>query len=160
AQGRGDVRALDALRHELLREHLDERLAEPSIDRRRGARQLDANALASRVADEEEHAERDESDESQMQMHARERSAKSSKAPVVSGKSATVSHVEGRMSAKEKIRGLTTAWYGFALFVGLANLAMNGVGIFSLVGAAIATLFGITMSWIIGRFLLARSSFV
>jgi hypothetical protein len=64
------------------------------------------------------------------------------------------------MSAKEKIRGLTTAWYGFSLFVGLANLAMNGIGIFSLVGAAIATVFGITMSWVIGRFLLARSSFV
>jgi len=64
------------------------------------------------------------------------------------------------MSAKEKIRGLTTAWYGFALFVGLANLAMNGIGVFSLVGAAMATVFGVTVSWIIGRFLLARSSFL
>jgi hypothetical protein len=73
-------------------------------------------------------------------------------------KSLGVRVVRGAMSAKEKIRALTNAWYGFALFVGLANLVMNGIGIFTIAGAAIATVISIATTWFISRLLLRRSS--
>jgi hypothetical protein len=63
-----------------------------------------------------------------------------------------------RMLAKEKIEALTTKWYGFALFVGLANLLMNGIGVFSIIGAGMATAFGIVMTWLIGRLLIRGGS--
>jgi hypothetical protein len=61
-------------------------------------------------------------------------------------------------SAKDKLRGLVNAWYGFGLFVGIANLVMNGIGIFSIVGAGIATVVSLAMTAIIGKLLLGRSS--
>ncbi len=62
------------------------------------------------------------------------------------------------MTAKEKIQKLTDAWYGFALFVGIANLVVNGIGVFSLVSAAISMFVSCVWTYVLGRLLLRKSS--
>jgi hypothetical protein len=62
------------------------------------------------------------------------------------------------MTAREKIQGLTNAWYGFAVFAALISLLQNGLGFFSLVGAVIGLAFSLTITFFLGRGLLARSS--
>ncbi len=62
------------------------------------------------------------------------------------------------MTAKEKIQNLTTAWYGFALFTGLATLLMNGIGFFSMIAAAMSTGFSIVVAFAVCRLLIGKSS--
>jgi len=62
------------------------------------------------------------------------------------------------MSAKEKLQALTTAWYGFALFVGIADIVMNGLGVLSIGLATVATVFGVFVTWVLGRLLVGKSS--
>ncbi len=61
------------------------------------------------------------------------------------------------MTGKQKIETLTHAWYGYALFTGVATLVQNGIGFFSIVGAAVSTLFSFAVTWFLGGRLLARS---
>ena len=61
------------------------------------------------------------------------------------------------MSAKQKIEGLTNAWYGFELCGGLIALYQNGIGVFSLISTALSTAFGLFLVWFLGRRLLAKS---
>jgi hypothetical protein len=63
------------------------------------------------------------------------------------------------MTAKQKIENLTNAWYGFELFAGAVGLVQGGLGFFSLIFAALSTLIGLVLTWVIGRKLLAGSSF-
>lgn len=64
------------------------------------------------------------------------------------------------MSGKTKIEGLTNSWYGFAVFSAICSVLTNGIGIFSIVIA----FFGLLLSWfitfLIGRALIKKSSFV
>lgn len=63
------------------------------------------------------------------------------------------------MDGKEKIEKLTNSWYGFALFAGAASLLMNGIGIFSILGAIISTVTSLVFTFAFGRLLLRKSSF-
>lgn len=62
------------------------------------------------------------------------------------------------MTARQKIEGLTNAWYGFALVSGLASLVQNGIGVFSIALTTGSILFSFVLTWFLGRRLLARSS--
>jgi hypothetical protein len=62
------------------------------------------------------------------------------------------------MTAKEKIQNLTNAWYGFAVFAGLASFFQNGIGFFSILMALGTTLFSFFVAWFFGRRLLNKSS--
>jgi hypothetical protein len=62
------------------------------------------------------------------------------------------------MSAREKIEGLTNAWYGFALFTTLISLLQNGFGFFWLLWTALSLPFSLFITFLIGRRLLAGSS--
>ena len=61
-------------------------------------------------------------------------------------------------TAKEKIESLTNGWYGFALFSGLASVVWNGIGIFSIVGAAMWTFVMFCVTFVLGRMLIKKSS--
>lgn len=64
------------------------------------------------------------------------------------------------MTAKEKIEKLTNAWYGFDLFSAVIGLVfVNGIGIFSMVFAAIGLAISLLITFWIGRSLLGKSSF-
>ena len=62
------------------------------------------------------------------------------------------------MDAKEKLEKLTNSWYGFAVFTGVATFLMNGIGIFSAIGAAISVFVSWVFTFAIGRLLLRKSS--
>ncbi len=64
------------------------------------------------------------------------------------------------MTAREKIQNLTHAWYGFAFFSSLASLLMNGIGIFSIIGAIASLFISCLITFFIGRALINKSSFV
>jgi hypothetical protein len=67
--------------------------------------------------------------------------------------------VMAAMTAKERIEKLTNSWYGFAVFTGLVSILINGVGVFSLIGAALSTLISLVVAFFLGRRLLAKSRF-
>ncbi len=67
------------------------------------------------------------------------------------------------MSAKAKIEGLTTAWYGYTIFVTLVNLvsAILGGGLFGIVAVPFVVgigLFCLFVNFVIGRLLAGKSS--
>jgi len=62
------------------------------------------------------------------------------------------------MNAKQKIENLTHTWYGFTVFMGAVQLLVNGLGFFSLLGAAFSTVFSLVVSFAFGRLLLGGSS--
>lgn len=62
------------------------------------------------------------------------------------------------MTAREKIEKLTHAWYGFDLFAGAIGLLMGGIGVFSLVWAALSTASSLAITYVIGRKLVNKSS--
>ena len=62
------------------------------------------------------------------------------------------------MTAKEKIEKLTDGWYGYTLFAGLITLIHNGIGFFSIFLAIGSTIFSLFITFLVGRWLLARSS--
>jgi len=62
------------------------------------------------------------------------------------------------VTAKDKIQKLTNAWYGFAFFVGIANLLINGIGFFSISAAAVSTFISFVWTFVLGRLLLKKSS--
>ena len=61
-------------------------------------------------------------------------------------------------TGKEKLENLTNSWYGFALVSGIATVAMNGIGVFSIVGAAMWTFFMFCVTFVLGRALIKKSS--
>lgn len=61
------------------------------------------------------------------------------------------------MTARDEISKLTNAWYGFGLFSGILTVVMNGIGVFSILGAAFSTITSFVMTYVIGRLLLNRS---
>jgi hypothetical protein len=63
------------------------------------------------------------------------------------------------MDGKAKLEKLTNSWYGFALFTGVATFFMNGIGIFSIIGAAISTTVSLVLAFVFGRLLMRKSSF-
>ena len=63
------------------------------------------------------------------------------------------------MTAKEKIEKLTDTWYGYTLFANGVSLVINGIGFFSIAFTAMATIFSLFVTFLIGRWLLGRSSF-
>lgn len=62
------------------------------------------------------------------------------------------------MTAKEKIEKLTDTWYGYTLFANGVSLVINGIGFFSIAFTAMATVFSLFVTFLIGRWLLGRSS--
>lgn len=62
------------------------------------------------------------------------------------------------MSAKERIEGLTHAWYGFEVFSALVAILQSGLGVFSLVWTAASLTVGLVTSYMLGQRLLNRSS--
>jgi len=62
------------------------------------------------------------------------------------------------MTAREKIERLTNSWYGYNLVIGVISLLWGGIGIFSIVWTALSLAFTFTVTYIIGRKLLNRSS--
>ncbi len=62
------------------------------------------------------------------------------------------------MTAKEKIEKLTDSWYGFTLFAGVITLIQSGFGFFSLLFGAASVLFSLFVTFMVGRWLLSRSS--
>lgn len=62
------------------------------------------------------------------------------------------------MTAREKIEKLTEGWYGFTLFAGVATLLQNGFGFFSLLFGAGSMLFSFFITFLVGRWLLSKSS--
>lgn len=62
------------------------------------------------------------------------------------------------MNAKQKIENLTHTWYGFTAFMGAMQLLINGLGVFSLLGAAFSTVFSLVLSFAFCRLLLGGSS--
>lgn len=62
------------------------------------------------------------------------------------------------MSARQKIEALTNSWYGYYLFGAATGLLHKGLGLFSLLGAAISFGAACVLTWFLGRRLLARSS--
>ena len=62
------------------------------------------------------------------------------------------------MNAKQKIENLTHTWYGFTVFMGAVTLLVNGIGFFSILGAAFSTVFSLVVSFAFGRLLLGGSS--
>ena len=63
------------------------------------------------------------------------------------------------MTAKAKIEGLTSAWYGFALVSTLVSLLSNGLGIFSIITHSFSLMIGFVLTYLFGRALLKKSSF-
>lgn len=63
------------------------------------------------------------------------------------------------MRGKEKIEGLTRTWYGYAVFSALVSVLSNGIGVLSILGAAVGALVSIVIAYFMGRWLLSRSSF-
>lgn len=63
------------------------------------------------------------------------------------------------MTGKEKIEKLTNSWYGFALFTGIATIFINGIGVFSILGAIVSTFISFLITFFFGRLLLKKSSF-
>jgi len=64
------------------------------------------------------------------------------------------------MSGKAKIEGLTNTWYGFGLFSAICSVLIAGVGFFSILFAFFGLLFSWTLTFFLGRALVARSSLV
>jgi ABC-type sulfate transport system permease subunit len=62
------------------------------------------------------------------------------------------------MSAREQLQKVTNGWYSIALLGAVANVLMNGLGIFTIVWAVLSTGFMFVITWWIGRKLLNRSS--
>lgn len=62
------------------------------------------------------------------------------------------------MTAREKLQQLTNAWYSIAVVSAGASLLMNGLGIFSIVGAILSLSSMFILTWWIGRKLMNRSS--
>ena len=62
------------------------------------------------------------------------------------------------MTGKEKIEKLTDGWYGFTLFAGVIGLLQSGFGLFSLLFGAASVLFSLFITFVVGRWLLSRSS--
>lgn len=62
------------------------------------------------------------------------------------------------MSARAKIESLTNTWYGFAVFSAVTSVLINGIGFFSLAGAAFWLFASFALTFFIGRALLAKSS--
>lgn len=62
------------------------------------------------------------------------------------------------MTAKQKIENLTHTWYGFTVFMGALQLLVNGLGVFSILGAAFSTVLSLVLSFAFGRLLLGGSS--
>lgn len=62
------------------------------------------------------------------------------------------------MTAKEKIEKLTDTWYGYTLFANAVSLLIHGIGFFSIAFTAMATVFSLFVTFLIGRWLLGRSS--
>lgn len=64
------------------------------------------------------------------------------------------------MTGKAKIEQLTNSWYGFAVFSALSSLLLNGIGFFSIAAAIFGLLVSWTITFLIGRALLKKSSLV
>jgi len=62
------------------------------------------------------------------------------------------------MTARQKIEGLTNAWYGYFLFGALIGLWQSGLGIFSLISTALSFALSCFLAWFVGRRLLTKSS--
>lgn len=64
------------------------------------------------------------------------------------------------MTARAKIEGLTNSWYGFAVFSAICSFLSgeSSIGFFGILFAAIGLLASWTLTWFIGRRLLAKSS--
>lgn len=63
------------------------------------------------------------------------------------------------MTARQKIEGLTNAWYGYVTFSALASLFRDGLpGVFSILLAAFGLGLSLALTWFIGRRLLAKSA--
>lgn len=62
------------------------------------------------------------------------------------------------MTAKERIEKLTDTWYGYTLFANAVTLVVNGIGFFSVAFTAASTLFSLFVTFLVGRWLLGRSS--
>lgn len=62
------------------------------------------------------------------------------------------------MNAKEKLEKLTNSWYGFALFSGIVTFLANGIGVFSLVWAAVSVFVSFVFTFAMGRLLMGKSS--
>jgi len=62
------------------------------------------------------------------------------------------------MTARQKIEGLTNAWYGYFLFGAVVRLFYSGIGFFSLLSTAFSFCFMCVLAWFLGRRLLAKSA--
>jgi hypothetical protein len=62
------------------------------------------------------------------------------------------------MTAEDRIKNLTNAWYGFAVVAGGLGLLLNGIGVFSIASTVVSTMFSLLLTWWLGRCLLRRSS--
>ena len=62
------------------------------------------------------------------------------------------------MNARDKIKGLTNAWYGYTFCAAVLSLVTNGIGIFSIVTTAVSLVVSFLVIWFIGNRLLAKSS--
>jgi uncharacterized membrane protein YuzA (DUF378 family) len=63
------------------------------------------------------------------------------------------------MTAEDRIKNLTNAWYGFAILSGAAGIVLNGIGLFSVLSGAFSTAVSLLITYWLGRALLGRSSF-
>lgn len=61
------------------------------------------------------------------------------------------------MTGRRKLEQLTASWYAFTLFSGVVQLFANGIGLFSLVVAAVSTGLCLVIAHIIGRALIGKS---
>ena len=64
------------------------------------------------------------------------------------------------MGAKAKIEGLTHSWYGFAVFSAICSLLLNGIGIFRIFWTGFWLLVSWTITFLLGRALVNKSSLV
>lgn len=62
------------------------------------------------------------------------------------------------MDAKSRIENLINTWYGFALFNGVLTLFLNGIGVFSVIGAVFSFFVSLCITFVLGRLLLRKSS--
>jgi hypothetical protein len=62
------------------------------------------------------------------------------------------------MTARDKIRGLTNAWYGYSLAAAVLGLVQGGIGVLSIVGTLLSLAVSFTFIWFVGNRLLAKSS--
>ena len=62
------------------------------------------------------------------------------------------------MTATEKLKGLTHAWYGYSFATTALGVLSGGLGLFSMVWGALSLAASFVIIWFIGNRLLAKSS--